>query len=169
MQTSVAAIPPNRKRRRRIGLFLLLFVMGTFAYLVFASVARFFLGAWGFLLVTGIVIALLIPPYLYVHRRRKARRPASFYRPLPERMPGQRSPNRVEAEVLASFILGASALILYVVGTWARSTSAIGGYSDIGPEVAGLVLTYFGMAVFRAWFWTKWISYDPYDPDASFP
>jgi len=37
-----------KRRRRGIGLFLVLLTMGTFAYLVFASVARFFLGVAGF-------------------------------------------------------------------------------------------------------------------------
>lgn len=143
---------------------MILFVMGTFAYLVFASIARLFLGAWGFLLVTGVVIALMIPPFLYVHRQREAQRPASFYRPLPDRVPGQRSPNRVEAEILASFILGVSAVVFYVIGNFAQAYSAIGGYSDLGPEVAGLLLMWVGLAVFRAWYWKRWSAYDPYDP-----
>jgi len=109
-----------------VGLFLVLLAMGAFAYLSFAAVARFFLGNWGVLLVTAIVVALLVPPYAHVRRqRRKSRTRPSIYRPLPKKGPGRASANRLEAEVLAAFILGASAVIMLVVGTAARWTSGL--------------------------------------------
>lgn len=43
-------MPAPRRRKRRIGWFLILLVMGAFAYVTFAAVARFFLGDLGFLL-----------------------------------------------------------------------------------------------------------------------
>ena len=93
--------------------------------MVFASVARFFLGAAGFFLVTAVVVALLIPPYLHVHRiRKKAQKHAILYRPLPEKMPGHVAPSHLEAEVLASFILGASTVVFLVVGERLRSGRA---------------------------------------------
>jgi len=55
------------------------------------------------------------------------------------------------------------------VGAAARIRSSLGGYSDLGLYLAGLVLTWVAMAVVRMWFWTRWIAYDPYDPDGSFP
>ena len=151
-------------------MFLVLLVMGTFAYLAFASVARFFLGNAGFFLVTAVVVALLFPPYLHVHRKhREARKHAVLYRPLLEKMPGHAAPSHLEAEVLAAFILGVSAVVLLVVGEAAQVRSALGGYSDFGLEVFGLVLTWVAMAVIRMWFFTRWTAYDPYDPDGSFP
>jgi len=151
-------------------LFLVLLAMGTFACLIFASVARFFLGDAGFFLVTAVVVTLLIPPYLHEHRKHKeARKRAVLYRPLPEKMPGHAAPSHLEAEVFASFILGVFAVIAFVVGTVARIPYEIGGSSNYGLEVAGLVLVWTAMAVFRAWFWTRWSGYDPYDPDGSFP
>jgi len=159
-----------KRRRRGIGLFLVLLAMGTFAYLVFASVARFFLGVAGFFLVTGVVVALLLPPYLHVHRKHKeARKHAVLYEPRPEKMPGHVAPSRLEAEVLASFILGASAVVFLVVGAAAQAWSQLGDFSDLGLEAFGLVLVWVAMAVVRTWFWTHWTAYDPYDPDGSFP
>jgi len=138
-------------------LFLVLLTMGTFAYLIFASVAGFFLGNAGFFLVTAVVVALLIPPYLHVHRKHKAvRKQAVLYRPLPEKMPGHAAPSRLEAEVLASFILGLSAVIFFVVREAPHFRSQRGGYSDSGLEAAGLVLTWVAIAVFRVFFWTRW-------------
>ncbi len=160
----------SKRKRRSIGLFLILLVMGSFAYVVFASVARFFLGAAGFFLVTAVVVALLIPPYLHVHRiRKKAQKHAILYRPLPEKMPGHMAPSHLEAEVLASFILGASTVVFLVVGEAAEIRSSFGGYSDWGLYTAGLVLTWVAIAVIRMWLWTSWAAYDPYDPDGSFP
>ena len=159
-----------RRRRQGIGLFLVLLTMGTFAYLVFASVARFFLGAAGFFLVTGVIVALLIPPYLHVHRKHKdARKHAVLYKPQPEKMPGHAAPSHLEAEVLASFILGASTVVFLVVGATARIQSRLGDFSDFGLEVFGLVLTWVATAVINLWFFTQWTAYDPYDPDGSFP
>lgn len=151
-------------------MFLVLLVMGTFAYLAFASVARFFLGNAGFFLVTAVVVALLLPPYLHEHRRHKAaRQHAILYRALPEKMPGHAAPSHLEAEFLAAFILGASAVVFLVVGEPAQIRSELGGFSDFGLEVFGLVLTWVAMAVIRMWFFTRWMAYDPYDPDGSFP
>jgi len=97
----------TKRKPRSIGLLLVLLAMGAFAYVVFASVARFFLGAPGFFLVTAVVVALLIPPYLHVHRvRKKAQKHEILYPPRPEKMPGHMAPSHLEAEVLASFILG---------------------------------------------------------------
>ena len=84
-------------------------------------------------------------------------------------MPGHMAPSHLEAEVLASFILGASTVVFLVVGAAARIRSSLGGYSDLGLYAAGLVLTWVATAVVRMWFWTRWIAYDPYDPDGSFP
>jgi len=160
----------TKRKPRSIGLLLVLLAMGAFAYVVFASVARFFLGAPGFFLVTAFVVALLIPPYLHVHRvRKKAQKHEILYPPRPEKMPGHMAPSHLEAEVLASFILGASTVVFLVVGAAARIRSSLGGYSDLGLYAAGLVLTWVAMAVVRMWFWTRWIAYDPYDPDGSFP
>ena len=160
----------SKRKPRSFGLLLVLLAMGTFAYVAFASVARFFLGAAGFFLVTAVVVVLLIPPYLHVHRvRKKAQKHAVLYRPRPEKMPGHMAPSHLEAEVLASFILGASTVVFLVVGAAARIRSSLGGYSDLGLYAAGLVLTWVAMAVVRMWFWTRWIAYDPYDPDGSFP
>src|SRR5438874_10772661 len=64
---------------------------------------------------------------------------------------------------------GASTVVFLVVGAAARIRSSLGGYSDLGLYAAGLVLTWVAMAVVRMWFWTRWIAYDPYDPDGSFP
>src|SRR5205823_14065289 len=103
--------------------------MGTFAYVVFASVARFFLGAPGFFLVTAVVVALLIPPYLHVHRvRKKAQKHEILYPPRPEKMPGNMAPSHLEAEVLASLFLGASPVVFLVVGVAARISCDLGGY-----------------------------------------
>src|SRR5438128_8740917 len=116
--------------------------MGTFAYVAFASVARFFLGAAGFFLVTAVVVVLLIPPYLHVHRiHKKAQKHAVLYRPRPEKMPGHMAPSHLEAEVLASFILGASTVVFLVVGIVTRIWSSIGSYSDQRFCAAGIVLT----------------------------
>src|SRR5207302_11121475 len=128
--------------------------MGAFAYVVFASVARFFLGAPGFFLVTAVVVALLIPPYLHVHRvRKKAQKHEILYPPRPEKMPGHMAPSHLEAEVLASFILGASTVVFLVVGAVARIRSSFGGYSDWGVYTAGLVLTWVAIAVIWMWIW----------------
>ena len=163
----VASIAPKR-RKRGIGLFLILLAIGAFAYLIFAAVARFFLGDAGFFLVTIVVVALLLPPYAHVHRQRKRLRAhAVLYRPLPEKVPGHAPSTRLEAEILASFILGASAIIMLVVGYAARVTSAYGDYSNFGLYLAGLVLTWVAMAVIKAWFFTQWTGYDPYDPDGT--
>ncbi len=163
--TFVASVRPKRKKRS-VGLFLVLLSMGAFAYMAFASVARFFLGNAGVFVVTAVVVALLVPPYAHVLRqRKKSQRPAAFYRPLPQKGPGRDAANRLEAEILASFILGASAVIMLVVGTAARWTSGIGQYSDFPLEIVGLVLTWVAIAVIRAWVWKERTQYDPYDPD----
>ena len=144
--------------------------MGAFAYVSFAAVARFFFGDVGFFLVTIAVVALTLPPFLRVHRRHKqAREKAILYRPIPEKVPGQKSPTRLEAAILASFILGASAVIFLIVGYAARIASALGGYSNLGLWVAGYVLTGVAQAVVALWFWSRWSAYDPCDPYASLP
>src|SRR5207247_2901228 len=143
------------RRSQSVCLLLALVAMGAFAYVVFASVARFFLGAPGFFLVTGVVGALLIPPYLHGHRvRKKAQKHEILYPPRPEKMPGHMAPSHLEAEVLASFILGASTVVFLVVGAAGRIQESLGGYSDLGLYAAGLVLTWVAMAVVRMWFWT---------------
>src|SRR5207237_9541255 len=104
--------------------------MGAFAYVVFASVARFFLGAPGFFLVTAVVVALLIPPYLHVHRvRKKAQKHEILYPARPEKMPGHMAPSHLEVEDVASSILGASAVVFVVVGRVGRIRSCVGGYA----------------------------------------
>ncbi len=150
-------------------MFLIILSMGAFAYLSFAAVARFFLGNWGVFLVTAVVVALLVPPYAHVLRQgRKSRTRPVFCRRLPQKAPGRAPANRLEAEVLAAFILGASAVIMLVVGTAARWSSGIGNYSDLPLEIAGLVLTWVAIAVIRSWLRTERTHYDPYDPDGPF-
>src|SRR5437667_8732253 len=113
----------TKRKPRSIGLLLVLLAMGAFAYVVFASVARFFLGAPGFFLVTAFVVALLIPPYLHVHRvRKKVQKHEILYPPRPEKMPGHMAPSHLEAEVLASFILGASTVVFVVVRASGQDT-----------------------------------------------
>jgi hypothetical protein len=155
------------RRRHRTLLLLVLLLMGAFAYLTFAAVAQFFFGNAGLFAVTIIVVALIIPPYLREHRHRKrARARKALYWPRPEKVPGEA---RLEAEVLASFILGGSALILVAVGSAARMTPVDANYSNLPLWLAGWVLSAVGQAVIAAWFWSTWSSYDPYDPYAPMP
>ena len=167
-----------KRRRHRTASFLILLLVGAFAYLTFAAVAQFFLGNVGFLIVTIVVVALLIPPYLREHRLRKREIERKvLYRPRPQKVPGQASSDRLDVEVLASFILGASVVLMLVVGFAARIASGWGGFlfqqggsgqlANLPLWTAGLVLTMVGIWVLRAMFWARWIPYDPYDPDGS--
>ena len=162
MSSSGMISQPERRRHRTL-LLLVLLLMGAFAYLTFAGVAQFFFGNAGLFAVTIIVVALIIPPYLREHRHRKrARARKASYWPRPEKVPGEA---RLEAEVLAAFILGGSAAIMFAVGLAFRLVSARGQYSDLGLFLAGLVLSQVGLWVLRAMFWARWIPYDFYDPD----
>jgi hypothetical protein len=171
-------IDRSKRRRHPTLFFLALLLMGAFAYLTFAAVAQFFLGNAGFFAVTIIVIVLLLPPYIREHRhRRRTRERRILYRPRPEKVPGRSSDTRLEAEILASFILGAAAAIMFVVGFAARIASwypllhggnyPSGGVLDLGLYTAGLVLSMVGIWVLRALFWSWRVPYDPYDHDGS--